>query len=333
MTKRNILILLAAALTLNLVGCGDQSMEAIPGAGSLGETARPIYGGSPPDQEMHKAVVSLHQVVNGTQVYVSPFCTGTLIKGDVVLTAAHCLTTTKGKKVKAMAPTALAVYVGDNPSTDLLQHLYLVQELKVHSQYNASKITNDIALIRLNNAVTEPVTPVPALPTSLGLTSADIGATVNFAGFGDTEKGTSGVKLQADGTIAGLGCTVEGCPDGGVAATQFSYAQPNSGPCFGDSGGPAFLYRSGAPYVAGITSYGDSYCTVYGVSTRTDAFDSWISAFANPPDCSANGECNPACAPGDDPDCASSCLPAKAACESNGDCCSGNCHAKRGVCR
>jgi secreted trypsin-like serine protease len=37
-----------------------------------------------------------------------------------------------------------------------------------------------------------------------------------------------------------------------------------------------------AVYVAGITSHGDSACNTYGVSTRVDAFASFIQAFVGP---------------------------------------------------
>lgn len=84
--------------------------------------------------------------------------------------------------------------------------------------------------------------------------------------------------------------------------------QSTGGVCFGDSGGPALVYRDGTAYVGGITSYGDSRCRIYGVSTRVDAFESFIGDFLAPapdpdPVCVADGFCDPACAPGADPDC------------------------------
>lgn len=230
-----------------------------------------IFGGSPPNAPEHQAVVSLHTLSRGGRyVSVSPFCSGTLIAEDIVLTAGHCLEGTAASKV--------AIYVGDDPSVDLVGNIYAVSEVMVHPSYDSRTIRNDIALMRLATQVTS-VTPVPNLPASEGLTSADLGATINFAGFGTTESGTSGVKLQVDGTIDAAGCGVSGCPSAGDTATQFSYAQPHTGPCFGDSGGPAFITRTSGVYVAGLTSYGDSACAVYGVSTRTDAFDSFIDAF------------------------------------------------------
>ncbi len=204
-----------------------------------------------------------------------------------------------------MKPSALAIYVGDEPAVDILDHLYFTTDTLIHPGYNPYSLLNDIALVRLATPISEPVAPIPHLPAALGLTGADVGGLVNFAGFGQDENGDSGLKMQVDGTIGGLGCTVAGCPDSGDAATQFSYSQPTSGPCFGDSGGPAFIDRGGSTYVEGITSYGDSGCSVYGVSTRASGFEGFIDDFIGPepPDCSADGVCNAECAPGDDPDC------------------------------
>jgi len=265
-----------------LAACAPQPIQVIDGAGDLGEADFKIYGGSGPDAPEHDAVVALHQLSSdGTSVYVSPFCTGTLIEGDVVLTAAHCLDTAGGggPRFRTLDPSQLAIYVGDDPEVDILDHLYLVSETLINPSYNRRALRDDIALVRLSGAVTEALSPVAGLPSAEGFTSGDAGATLNFAGFGEAEDGSSSVKLQVDGVLGGLGCAVPGC-SGGDAATQISYSQSaGAGPCFGDSGGPAFLDRSGTPYVAGITSYGDSGCAIYGVSTRVDAFESWIGDF------------------------------------------------------
>jgi secreted trypsin-like serine protease len=301
-------ILLAMMLALNCSteeGSGGPS-EVLPGSG--GSTSQPIYNGFPPDAPEHDAVVGLHRLADrGASVYVSPFCSGTLIEPDVVVTAAHCLNVGKNRKVRTMNPADLAIYVGDDPSADILDHLYLTTETLIFPSYNPIALRNDIALVRLSGDITEPVTPVDNLPASTGFTSADVGTLINMAGFGETETGSSGVKLQVDVTLGSLGCYVSGCPDSGYTATQIAYAQSAAGPCFGDSGGPAFAYRGGVPYVGAVTSYGDSNCTIYGVSTRVDAFESWINEFIGvtppPPDCSADGYCNPECATGADPDC------------------------------
>ena len=268
------------ALTLFASGCYVGDADVFEGTGT--EAEGKIYGGSAANDVHHDAVVGLHQLARGGRsVYVSPFCSGTLIRDDVVLTAAHCLA--------GMSASKVAVFVGDQASTDpgsdqyIWDHLYTASEVLVHADYDSRRLTDDIALIRLSSgaASAEGIAAVPELPISQGFTSADVGVTnLNFAGFGVTETGTSGVKLEVDLTLGGLGCTVGGCPGSGDSATQISYDQGTvEGPCSGDSGGPAFVDRSGTQYVGGVTSYGDAGCVIYGVSTRADAYETWIADF------------------------------------------------------
>ena len=302
------LILSAAALLVASCTPASGLLVVEDGIGAHQVQQLPIYGGDAPDAPEHDAVVALHQL-QGSSVYVSPFCSGTLVTEDVVVTAAHCLDTANGgPKFKTMNAGALAVYVGDDPSVDLVQNLYIVSETLIHAAYNRRQLIDDIAILRLASPVTG-VVPVDHLPGSLAIDGSDIGALINFAGFGQDEFGGSGVKLQVDGVLGGLGCSVPGCSGADDPNTQISYAQATAGPCFGDSGGPAFFYDAGVPYLAGVTSYGDSYCTQYGVSTKVDAYEAWIDAFVSPPpppDCSADGACNPLCAAGADPDCGGS---------------------------
>lgn len=270
------MLLLIAAMACTTT---PDTFELIEGSGDHQPSGK-IYGGSAATDAHHAAVVSLHQR-SGSSVYTNIFCSGTLIADDVVLTAAHCLDTARrGKRYSTMSPSDLAIYVGDNPTVDMSSsNIYAVSETLIHPSYDRNALTDDIALVRLSSPVPGAVT-VDALPASLGLTSADIGVDGNFVGFGKTEYGTYDQKLQVDVPIGGLGCSVAYCPSSGDSATQVSYSQTaGGGPCSGDSGGPMFITRSGVQYVAGVTSYGDSYCQYYGVSTRPDAYESWISSF------------------------------------------------------
>jgi secreted trypsin-like serine protease len=316
--RSNRIVMLGSALALTLGACAlDGSTDE-----DWSEGQEPIINGELPDEPMHDAVVSLHQRV-GTTWYLSIYCTGTLIAPDVVMTAAHCLDEGRSS-FDPIEPEDVVVYVGDNPTTDPDPVPYLVTEVQAHPGFDSRMLTDDIGLLRLASAPA--VTPVAALPASLGLTTSDEGAVINFAGFGEDEDGNYDQKLQIDGVLDHL-----------YTDFQIYYYQYDGGPCFGDSGGPAFLKRDGTPYVAGITSYGDSYCAQYGVSTRPDYYDSWIGNFVggDPPicgdgTCDAGEDCN-SC----EADCGAcpTCVEAGGYCDSGADCCSGRCHPRKHYCR
>jgi secreted trypsin-like serine protease len=267
---RSLFCVVVSSLVLSCQGMVDG-----PDQGSV---SMPIINGSAPDRSEHAAVVSLHaKYVNSSNFSPSPFCSGTLIAPELVLTAAHCLT--NGRKPRSAG--SVAASFADDPSVSFAPRA--VAAVIVHADYDRNRLLNDIGLLRLQTPVTE-IKPVPNLAAQSNFTQADVSAALNlnFAGFGysDLAKTEFGVKLQVDQPLGGLGCTVPGCPSGAPTETQISYVQDPDGPCNGDSGGPAFVDRSGTWYVGGVTSYGDGSCALYGASTNVAAFAGWISSQA-----------------------------------------------------
>jgi hypothetical protein len=102
----------------------------------------------------------------------------------------------------------------------------------------------------------------------------DIGVTINMAGFGENNTPDGpGTKLQIDLPIDDLN------------SQTLEVQQAGGGICFGDSGGPDFIDRSGTIYVAGIHSFGInivpdcSGVNSIGVSMQASEFEAFIAAF------------------------------------------------------
>jgi secreted trypsin-like serine protease len=272
-------LILTSLLVLAVASCGGATEDRV-----FKNHQQPIYNGSPPpaDEPMYDAVVSLHY--KGSNEI---FCSGTLISDRVVLTAAHCLDDNYySGPVVPTPPGDVTVYVGNGPTTvPGTGTFYAVEDVLVHPRYNKMSIKNDLALMRLVEPVSN-VTPVPALPKSLGFKVADEGTlTMYYAGFGQTEDGTYDVKLQVSGPLGAIYSKSQVYyemvmyDENGNVIVDENGDPVYYGPCFGDSGGPAFIKRSGTPYVGSLTSYGDADCHVYGVNTRMDAFQGWINDY------------------------------------------------------
>jgi len=228
----------AAALAAAQVSC-----SSVDGADAVGASQAAITQGTPTTGDL--GVVALLE--SGTLV-----CTATLVAPRVLLTAAHCLP-------DGAMPQA---FFGESPQAGGTS-LALLDTIR-HPEFDATTLTNDVALALLSDAAPSGATPWPLPAAPLGASA--VGLPLRLVGFGRTGPNdmTAPQKRQGTAVVASL------------SSQELTFTPSPSQTCSGDSGGPAFATLDGVEVVVGVTSSGDPQCDQRAVDMRVDAYASFI---------------------------------------------------------
>jgi secreted trypsin-like serine protease len=262
----------ARALHIVLIGIGLGLLVSGP-ATALASTV--IIGGQevgPNDPDLASVVGLVTLTPMGMGI-----CTASIIAEDILVTAAHCVTTSTGVPVD---PKTVAVVFGTK-----LEEPTGVQEviaLKANPKWKGARSRgpdqNDIAVIRFTGGLPSGYAPAKLLPSSPGLRNRQ---PVILMGYGVD------VMNDQGGTGAGtLRKVVVPIAKAAFSKTETSIDQSaGKGACHGDSGGPAYV-RSGKQLLLwGVTNRADpetggDRCNQGAVYTRILAHKDFINSAA-----------------------------------------------------
>lgn len=210
------------------------------------------------------------------------FCSGVLVRKNVVLTAAHC------------ADQIDCVFVGGRSILLLEQGQVLrVKAVYAHPDYNRDQIpAHDIAVLVLEEDAD--VEPVP-LATRVEVDKEDNTQVVGF-GHNDLAGSTGfGTKRSVDVPVAPL-ADLSDVHIGTIERThgfdsQYEYLAGqrdlDRDTCSGDSGGPSYMMVGGVPKLAGLTSrssrFHDDACGDGGIYTRITPYLAWLAEVTGDP--------------------------------------------------
>lgn len=253
------------------------------------------------NDSIKKGIVAIYDVRDKS------ICTGSLIGGNYVLTAAHCAQT-KASKLKIVFGLEIDDIMWTHEADIYQGFTRSVVEIKVHPDYDPESEKEvdwaDIALLKFSGSMPEGYEPVKMLEDDSVLKR---GVAVTLAGYGVSEvtadtvdakkvpnldealkygevlcedeslKNCISVDMDGDGVLRQTIAPISSLSESEIVLNE----SQGTGTCAGDSGGPAYLENDGKYYLFGITSRGSPLCDGVGIYTNAVYYKSWINKYVD----------------------------------------------------
>ncbi|MFM9108318.1 MAG: S1 family peptidase [Chloroflexota bacterium] len=269
----NLLRAAAACLAGMIVLAAAQAM-------AWGGPAGEIVNGKPVADGQYPFMVSIQGVSRkANNAYAGHFCGGALLDATHVLTAAHCV----WDGTRAIPATKIRVLAGATRLRERVRRegqLLTVRRIDIHPRYGHSGAF-DVAVLTLRRAAA--VDGFMTLPAPGDAAADRPGAIATVAGWGSIRRvgGSAGQDpkfprqlLETSIPVVANGTCERDLRRAGLKNVNLRVALCAGGEhrdsCYGDSGGPLFIEREGAPVQIGIVSWGIGCGTMRfpGVYTR-----------------------------------------------------------------
>jgi trypsin len=174
----------------------------------------------------------------------SQFCGGTLVKGNKVVTAAHC--------VSGRSAASTRVVWGREDKQSTVGIVANVTKIWVHPSYTSASSGSDVAVLTLDRSISSAYLPL-ATPSDTALYAAGTSATI--LGWGTTSSGGAASRYLLKATVpvtSDATCKTAYSNYSSTSMVCAGYPQGGVDTCQGDSGGP--MVAGGK--LIGATSWG-----------------------------------------------------------------------------